>query len=142
MTVPEVSVIVPTYNHGRYVLESLASVFGQTYRSFEVIVVNDGSPDNTAEVLKPLVEAGRIYYIEQPNAGQASARNRGFASARGEYIAFLDDDDLWPADKLSWQVGVLKAEPDLGLIAGRAVLFSGNPSEIRELRRSEERRVG
>ena len=94
-----VSVIIPTYNHVDYVAETLETVFAQTFGDYEVIVVNDGSPDGTAEVLRPSREAGRIRYIEQANAGQAAARNRGLAEARGEFIAFLDDDDLWPPDK-------------------------------------------
>jgi glycosyltransferase involved in cell wall biosynthesis len=105
---PAVSVIIPTYSHRDYVLETLDSVFAQTFTDCEVIVVNDGSPDDTAEVLRPLVEAGRIKYIDQPNAGQAAARNRGLAEARGEFIAFLDDDDIWPPDKLEWQVRVMR----------------------------------
>ena len=82
-------------------------MFAQTFTDYEVIVVNDGSPDDTAEVLRPLAEAGRIRYIEQANAGQSQARNRGIQEARGEYIALLDDDDLWLPDKLAWQVEAL-----------------------------------
>src|SRR3954470_24757434 len=99
---PAVSVVIPTYRHRDYVLRTLDSVFAQTYRDFEVIVVNDGSPDDTNRRIRPLVSAGRIRYIEQANAGQAAARNTGIAHARGRYIALLDDDDLWPADKLAW----------------------------------------
>jgi glycosyltransferase involved in cell wall biosynthesis len=106
---PRVSVIIPTYNHRDYVLETLESVFAQTFTDYEVIVVNDGSPDDPAELLRPLAEAGRIKYIEQPNAGQAAARNRGLAEAKGEFIAFLDDDDLWPPDKLEWQVRAMRS---------------------------------
>jgi glycosyltransferase involved in cell wall biosynthesis len=116
-----VSIIIPTYNHRDFIIETLESVFAQTFTDYEVIVVNDGSPDDTASVLKPLVEAGRIYYIEQPNAGAAAARNRGLAAARGEYVAFLDDDDLWPANKLQWQVAVLRADASIGLVGGTAI---------------------
>jgi glycosyltransferase involved in cell wall biosynthesis len=84
----------------------------------EVIVVNDGSPDDTADVLRPFTDSGRIRYIEQANAGQAVARNRGLAEARGEFIAFLDDDDEWPADKLQWQADALRASPDAVLVYG------------------------
>ena len=106
-----VSVIVPTYKHRDFVLATLDSVFAQTFTDYEVIVVNDGSPDDTADVLRPLAEAGRIRYVEQENQGQAAARNRGIAQARGEFVALLDDDDLWPPDKLEWQVGCLRADP-------------------------------
>jgi glycosyltransferase involved in cell wall biosynthesis len=101
-------VIIPTYNHRDFVIETLESVFAQTFTDYEVIVVNDGSPDDTGEVLRPYIQSGRIRYIEQPNAGQAAARNRGLAEAKGEFIAFLDDDDIWPADKLEWQVRTLR----------------------------------
>jgi len=126
---PAVSVIVPTYNHGRYILEALDSVFGQTFRDFEVIVVNDGSPDDTAEVLRPLAEAGKIRYFEQPNGGQAAARNRGLREARGEFIAYLDDDDLWPPDKLEWQVEALRAGGDLLVVYGRVAFLGQEAAE-------------
>lgn len=114
----QVSVIIPTYQHRDFVLQTLDSVFAQTLQDYEVIVVNDGSPDDTAQVLLPLAEQGKIRYIEQPNAGQAAARNRGLEEATGEFIAFLDDDDLWPADKLEWQVAALQANPEIGVVAG------------------------
>ena len=121
---PLVSVIIPTYNHGDRVLETLGSVFAQTFTDYEVIVVNDGSPDHTAKTLCPLAGSGRIRYIEQANAGQAAARNRGLAEARGEFIALLDDDDLWPPDKLEWQTRVLQTTS--------AVLVGGSATHIRE----------
>jgi glycosyltransferase involved in cell wall biosynthesis len=117
-TRPEVSVVIPTYKHRDYILETLDSVFRQTYTEYEVIVVNDGSPDDTADVLRPLVEAGRIRYVEQPNGGQGAARNRGIAAARGEFVALLDDDDLWPPDKLEWQVAALRERPSAVLVYG------------------------
>ena len=116
---PVVSVVIPTYKHQSYVLQTLDSVFAQTFRDFEVIVVNDGSPDNTAAVLAPLVAENRIRYVEQPNSGQAAARNRGIALARGEFLALLDDDDLWPSDKLAWQVQALCANPNVALVYGK-----------------------
>jgi glycosyltransferase involved in cell wall biosynthesis len=122
----KVSVIIPTYKHRSYVLKTLDSVFVQTFTDYEVIVVNDGSPDDTVELLRPLAESGRIRYFDQPNAGQAVARNRGLAEARGEFIAFLDDDDLWPADKLEWQVLELDRRPTCGVIAGVARELCGS----------------
>jgi glycosyltransferase involved in cell wall biosynthesis len=125
---PTVSVVIPTYNHRAYVLQTLDSVFAQTYADYEIIVVNDGSPDDTAELLRPLVEAGRIRYIEQPNAGMGAARNRGIAEARGRYIAVLDDDDLWPPDKLAWQVEALENRPHAVLAYGRSALIKPDGS--------------
>lgn len=114
---PTVSVVIPTYNHAQYICETLESVFAQTYTDFEVIVVNDGSPDETADVLQPYIDAGQIRYVEQRNQGQSAARNHGLSLARGEFVAFLDDDDLWPTDKLEWQV--------LGLRSSDAVAIGG-----------------
>ena len=115
---PTVSVVIPAYNHRDYVLATLDSVFAQTFTDYEIIVVNDGSPDDTAAVLRPLVDAGRIRYFEQPNAGQGAARNRGVAEARGRYIALLDDDDLWTPDKLARQVDALESNPNAVLAYG------------------------
>ena len=122
-----VSVVIPTYNHREYVLRTLESVFAQTAPPTEVIVVNDGSPDDTADVLRPLAESRRIRYVEQPNRGQAAARNRGLAEARGEFVAFLDDDDEWPREKLQWQSEALRASPDAVLVYGSfRLLRNGN----------------
>lgn len=115
---PTVSVVVPTYRHAELVEQTLASVSAQSFGDHEVIVVNDGSPDDTASRLLPLVERGEIRYVEQANAGQGAARNRGLAEARGTYVAFLDDDDLWPPDKLAWQVACLQSEPEAVMVYG------------------------
>lgn len=117
-----VSVIIPTYKHRDFVLATLESVFAQTFADYEVIVINDGSPDDTAELLRPLAEAGRIRYIEQENQGQSAARNRGISESRGEFIALLDDDDLWPPDKLEWQVKALRENADAVMVYGGASL--------------------
>src|ERR1041384_5249526 len=130
MRMPIGSVIIPTFKHEEYVLGTLESVFAQTMRDYEVIVVNDGSPDGTSERLRPLVEGGRIRYFEQANAGQAPARNRGLKEARGEFVAFLDDDDLWPADKLQWQVQAMKEDATLSVIAGEPQLIDAEGSPL------------
>src|SRR5690606_32958391 len=109
MSAPAVSVVIPCYNHRDTVAAAVESALAQTFADREIIVINDGSPDDTADVLAPYRD--RIRYIEQVNAGQAAARNRGIELARGRYIALLDDDDIWPADKLEWQVAALDAEP-------------------------------
>ena len=117
---PTVSVIIPTYKHRDFVQATLNSVFAQTFTDYEVIVINDGSPDDTAAVLQPLADAGRIRYIEQQNQGQSAARNRGIAEAQGEFIALLDDDDLWPSDKLQWQVDALRENAAAVMVYGGA----------------------
>ncbi|MDX1934705.1 MAG: glycosyltransferase family 2 protein [Capsulimonadales bacterium] len=127
---PCVSVIIPAYNHADFVLRSLRSVANQTFRDFEVIVVNDGSPDRTHELCMPLADAGSIRYFRQENSGQASARNRGIDAARGRFIALLDDDDLWPADKLERQVGVLESDPAASMVYGRVSLIGPDDAPL------------
>lgn len=114
---PRVSVVIPTYRHQAFILDTLQSVFEQRV-DMQVIVVNDGSPDDTRSILEPLIRSGRIEYLEQSNSGVATARNTGLARAQGDYIALLDDDDLWPVDKLRWQIEFLDANPDVGVVAG------------------------
>jgi glycosyltransferase involved in cell wall biosynthesis len=118
-----VSVVIPTYNRRRLLLATLESVFTQTFRDYEVIVVDDGSPDDTAAALEPLVRAGRVRHVHQANAGPAVARNQGVREARGEFVAVLDDDDLWPPDKLEWQVEALRERPDAVLVYGYMEAF-------------------
>jgi glycosyltransferase involved in cell wall biosynthesis len=123
---PRVSVVIPTYGHQDTLLKTLDSVFSQTFRDCEVIVINDGSPDDTANRLVPFINSGRIRYFEQPNQGQAAARNKGLAKAKGEFVAFLDDDDLWPADKLAWQVEYLKTHPLVVAVGGACDRFDNS----------------
>lgn len=115
-----VSVVVPTFNHRAYVLATVASVFAQTHRDIELIVVNDGSPDDTADLVRPLAEAGRLHYVEQPNAGVGAARNRGLALVTGEFVSFLDDDDLWLPDSVECLAAALRAQPDAVMAYGDA----------------------
>jgi glycosyltransferase involved in cell wall biosynthesis len=110
---PLISCIVPVFNGERYLEEALDSILAQTYRPLEVIVVDDGSTDGTAGVAARYGE--RIAYLFQPNAGPAAARNRGLAAARGEFVAFLDADDLWHPEKLARQMARFRARPELDL---------------------------
>jgi glycosyltransferase involved in cell wall biosynthesis len=105
---PKVSVIIPVYGHAEYVLDSLDSVFAQSYTDFEVIVINDGSPDATESILEPYISSGKIKYVCQENKGVSTARNHGLALASGDYVAFLDDDDMWPASKLEVQANQME----------------------------------
>lgn len=102
----KVSVVIPTYNSARYVTQAVDSVLNQTYTDFEILVVDDGSTDETAEVMRRYEP--RVRYIRQSNGGVALARNRGIEEASGQYIAFLDADDTWFADKLERQVTALE----------------------------------
>ena len=101
----EISVIIPTYNRAEHVTKAIDSVLAQTYTDYEIIVVDDGSTDNTKELLLPYMD--RIRYIYQENAGVSAARNNGIRAASGRWIAFLDSDDIWFPDKLSRQMGSL-----------------------------------
>ncbi len=103
---PLVSVVITAYNASRWIAETLDSVLAQDFTDFEVIVVDDGSTDDTAQVVAGYAE--RVCCIHRPNGGQPSARNVGIRAARGEYIAFLDADDLWSKEKLRLQVDLLK----------------------------------
>lgn len=118
---PRVSVVVPTYNRARYIVDALDSVFAQTFRDIEVIVVDDGSTDDTAERLAPY--AGRIEYVRTANQGPARARNEGMGRARGEYIAWLDSDDLYYPFKLELQVEILDRCPDAGFVYSEFTAF-------------------
>jgi glycosyltransferase involved in cell wall biosynthesis len=106
---PEVSVIIPSYNSARYLKDAVDSVLSQTYRDFEVLVIDDGSTDDTESVVSGYGEAVR--YVRQPNSGVAAARNRGIEESRGRYVAFLDADDTWLQGKLESQVTVLLRNP-------------------------------
>ena len=112
--VPRVSVIIATYNNGHYILEAIASIFNQTYRSYEIIVIDDGSTDNTRQVLEPYLD--KLRYVYQENKGVSQARNLGLEMARGEFISFLDADDFFLPDKLAKQVAVFDAHPSLGIV--------------------------
>ena len=133
---PRLTVIIPTFNHSDFIVETLESVFAQTFQDFEVIVVNDGSPDDTEALLRPYIEGQRIRYLCQENQGVAAARNAGLALAMGEWIAFLDDDDLWPTDKLEWQVACLESSNAL-MVGGLCSLF-GDSKDRKMLRTSDD----
>lgn len=119
---PLVSVVIPAYNAERFVGEAIDSVLGQSYRRFEVIVVDDGSNDGTAARLRAYRD--RVRHVHQANGGVGSARNRGIALATGDYIAFLDADDVWTPDKLAVQVEIADRHPESGLIACDGLRFS------------------
>ncbi len=108
---PLVSVIVPVYNGARFLRAALESVFAQTYRPIEVFVVDDGSADDSGVIAQSFPE---VRYIRQENQGVAAARNNGIEAARGEFFAFLDQDDLWTPEKLRLQIEHLLNNPELG----------------------------
>ena len=111
---PKVSVIIPTYNCAHYLEQAIESAMNQTYRDLEIIVLDDGSTDNTSEVVRKY--GTNIRYIRQANAGLPAARNRAIESSSGEFLAFLDSDDWWELSKLAKQVPLLEDDPQVGLV--------------------------
>ena len=121
MHLPLVSVIIPAYNCEQYIFQAIDSVFKQQYQSVEIIVVDDGSTDNTGSLVSGLND--KIKYIYQKNQGPSSARNKGIENAKGELIAFLDADDLWLPQKLKLQVDIMERLADVGAVASGYSLF-------------------
>ena len=120
---PRVSVIVPCYKTAQFVAETLKSVFAQTYQNFEVVLVNDGSPD-TPELEKAIAPwRDKINYLHTENCGLAGARNNGIRAAKGELIALLDSDDMWEPNYLEVQVASLDCDPTADVVYPRALLF-------------------
>lgn len=109
-----VSVVIPAYNVASHIAEAIESVLAQDYPDLEIIVVDDGSSDDTADVVASRFP--RVHLIRKANGGAASARNVGIRSARGQYVAFLDADDIWLPGKLSAQVGYMKAHPGVQMV--------------------------
>ena len=117
----DISVIIPVYNGAPYLAEAIASVLEQTCTPMELIVVDDGSTDDTAQVAQRFPE---VHYAYQPNAGQAAAINRGVRLSTGRLLAFLDADDLWVENKLALQLAALEADPELDIVFGLAQQFA------------------
>lgn len=124
-----VSVIIPTRNRAHYLPQALDSVYAQQYPHFEILLVDDGSTDNTADIAKGYDT--RLRYFRQSRKGVSAARNLALSEAKGRYVAFLDDDDWWTPDKLQKQVAYLYAHTDCGWITSgfRMVDAEGKPRE-------------
>ena len=124
---PKVSVIIPTYNREKFVARAIQSVLDQTYQDYEIIVIDDGSKDNTKDALKPFDH--KIRYFFQENSGISRARNRGIQESVGEYIAFLDSDDRWIPEKLAIQVEILDQNKNVGIVYSKMIILDeqGNP---------------
>jgi glycosyltransferase involved in cell wall biosynthesis len=116
VTAPLVSVIVPVYNGERYLRDALSSAAAQDYESLETVVVDDGSVDGTPTIAQAMPNVG---YVRQPHGGLAAAKNHGISVARGDFITFLDADDVIPPDKVTIQVRYLVAHPHVGCVLGR-----------------------
>lgn len=131
-----VSVMMPAYNAARYIGPAIESVLAQTYAHWELIVIDDGSSDGTAEAASAFTDP-RIRLYRQPNGGEAAARNHALARSRGEFIAFLDSDDLWQPDHLACAVDYLRAHPERDAVYTDGIYIDphGNPIEPLSKRR-------
>jgi glycosyltransferase involved in cell wall biosynthesis len=128
MTSQKVSVIIPTYNYGRFVGEAVQSVLAQTFPAYEVIVVDDDSSDNTEEIIAKFGD--KVKYIKQKNGGVGMARNTGVKHSSGDFIAFLDADDIWLPQKLERQIQLFQNDNEIGLVTGGMREFGKNGETI------------
>jgi glycosyltransferase involved in cell wall biosynthesis len=133
---PEVSVIIPTYNSARYIPAAIESILAQTLQDIEVLVIDDGSEDDTNLVVRRY--GGPVHYFYQKNHGVAAARNRGIEKSRGRYIAFLDADDTWLPHKLERQLVGLKEHPEVGACYAAHVVVDANLTPL-AIQRSQQR---
>jgi glycosyltransferase involved in cell wall biosynthesis len=123
---PAVSIIMPAYNVAPYIASAIRSALVQTYTDFELIVVDDGSKDNTAEIVKSMMrEDPRIRMVQQANRGLAGARNTALRAARGEMLALLDSDDMWEPEFLAAQMAILDARPEIDIVTGNGWYLEG-----------------
>lgn len=139
---PKVSVIIPVFNGEKFLPDAVASIHRQDYPSIEVIIIDDGSGDNSATIAKDLIAGSEansgvvMRYFYQENRGLPGARNAGLARVTGEFIGFLDVDDVWSDGKLRLQVPMLTAEPDTGIVIGQSqktvlVVNKDEPSQFK-----------
>jgi glycosyltransferase involved in cell wall biosynthesis len=127
---PAVSVVIATYNYGRFLAGAIDSVFAQTFPDYEVIVVDDGSDDDTGDVIGRYLRDPRVRAVRTDHLGQPAAKNAGFRLARGPLIAVLDADDLWLPAKLERQVALFRSDPELGLAYTRRLLIDETGREL------------
>ena len=127
---PRVSVITPTYNRADFIEEAVQSVLDQTVGDFELLIVDDGSSDNTKEVLAPYLQDSRVRYFYQKNQGQSVARNHGLAESRGEFLCFVDSDNAWLSDKLEQQLEFMEANPEAHIVYGDIITMDESSHEI------------
>jgi glycosyltransferase involved in cell wall biosynthesis len=137
---PLVTCIVPVYNGEAFLGEALDSIVAQRYRPIEILVIDDGSTDGTAGVTAVTREA-HVRYVRQDNAGGAAARNRGIVLAQGEFVAFLDADDLWPPEKLDRQVARFAARPELDISLAHVQNFWMQDVALERIRLGGHRRT-
>ena len=131
---PLVSAVIATYNMAKYLPLAIRSVLAQTYENIELLIVDDGSTDDTMKVVEPFLDDSRIKYRFQKNQGQAAAKNRGIFESTGEYIAFLDADDMWFPEKLDLQLPSFSQSETLGIVYARLLCIDEAGNEIINLK--------
>ena len=117
----KISVIIPTFNRADTILRAVDSVLAQSYKDFELIVIDDGSSDNTYHVLSPYIERNQLHYFKQENKGVSAARNYAVKKSNGHWISFLDSDDSWLPHKLETQVDYINSNPSCSLVHGEEI---------------------
>jgi glycosyltransferase involved in cell wall biosynthesis len=130
---PLVSVVIPTYNRAQYIAETIESVLAQTYPNLEIIVIDDGSTDNTEEVVSKFIP--KIQYIKQKNSERGASRNHGLRLAKGEYISFLDSDDLWLPDKINEELNFFLKNLSVGVVYSDAIQIAAEGNPLKFLKR-------
>lgn len=127
-----VSVVIASYNMAQYLPVALRSAMDQSYRDIEILVIDDGSTDDTQDVMRSFLDDTRVRYIRQENGGQARAKNRGIQEAKGAFVAFLDADDLWVPTKLESQIPLFQAEA-VGTVFSRSIEVDAHGVDVRLL---------
>ncbi|MCI0590553.1 MAG: glycosyltransferase [Gammaproteobacteria bacterium] len=128
---PLVSVVIATYNMAVYLPLAVRSALDQTYKNIELLIIDDGSTDSTKETVRPFLEDTRVRYLFQENRGQGTAKNQGVRESRGEYIAFLDADDLWAPEKLELQLVLFSMSETVGVVHSRLAYIDETGKELR-----------
>jgi glycosyltransferase involved in cell wall biosynthesis len=127
MNSPQVSIIIPVYNAEKYIRQTVQSALCQTYRDFEIIILNDGSTDHSSEIIRQLQkEDDRIQVIDKPNTGVSDTRNLGISLAMGKYLAFLDADDLWKPDNLQRKIETMQATGKKWIFSNMEIIDDNN----------------
>lgn len=122
---PLVSIVMPAYNAEKYIREAVESILGQSYKNIELIIVDDGSNDNTLEMIKTFKDKRLFVFVNDKNRGISYTTNRGLKKSNGKYIALMDDDDIAERDRIKIQVDHLEADPQIDILGGRTTYIDG-----------------
>ncbi len=136
-----ISIIIPTYNSERYISETIQSVVNQTYSNWELIIIDDGSTDSTAQIIQKHFSDPKIRYVYQANQGVSIARNNGMFLSKGDYVAFLDSDDLWEPNNLELKIKFLNSEPDIDWVFSDMKELDEKTKEIRIAARGTDENI-